>query len=518
MKKLILILSLLFIASNAFAYGAFYSYPETTGGEPYRWKNGKTLWKYDIGRFSKKVPVEPEASHVEFCKSATVDPCGSEMIKCGILKCVEKKFKEWSDAKMLAGTSPTKEVKVANLSFIKIGPMSHDVESSVLDSDRNIYQEYDKGTVKNPMTHIIFDEDGSILQDIYGEGNKPPLGLTLLFKDAKSPYYTGGMVILNGLAFDGETGGDVKELASAKYVSGTILHELGHLIGLDHTQPLRDILGASETSAPNKPNFVPTMYPSNIDEEQASLKNDDKSGVAYIYWDEGTTQEFKDGFCRIEGEVKNASTGESYQGVNVVAYTDGDNIKESEKYGGQISFVSGSMYYPDVKDVPLGKYVIVGRMGGVPTKVVMQAIMSKWAGSSESGFAGSINPYGVGENSDDWLDGPSEALFAKDGNTVVSEGGKTCVICDLVKDGSPKSSDAYSAYQDACEIKEVSLMTMRATDAPAPAESKEQEENSSDSPKKGFCMSLAAPYNPAWGAVLPVLVGLLFATRRRLQK
>lgn len=464
----------MFLASNAFAYGSFYYYPEDKGGEPYRWQNGKIIWYYDEGPLSSKVPLNPKSS----CDMSK-DPCSSAMISCGILNCIVESFSDWNKASMatIGPDGNKKTVKIADLKIIQGGKAGMDINGDNWEDLSNRLES--KTDNSNPVAYIVFDADGSILQKIWGSSNDLPLGLTILYKNHNSPYYNAGMVIYNGLAFDGIMDERVKEASSATEFAATVVHELGHLLGLDHTQPLREVLGSSENDAPDKPTGVPTMYPSNITENQANLHIDDMVGLAFLYWDDGTTEEFKKSFCSIEGEMMNAKEGTGYQGINMLAYVDSDN--EVEKYSDQRSFVSGSLMAPHTTD---GRYKFHGIIPGVPYRVVYEAVMPKF----QTGFAGGINPYAI-DRENPYI-GPAESDFERSSNPVLSPSGFAAVACDLNKDSDPKLATAYSAKQSTTEVFEKNVISMKASDAPPPDDSKTStdgtQSNGTGSKKKGW--------------------------------
>lgn len=501
MKKIFLAFILCAFASSAFAYGPYFTYPEKEGGQPYRLKDGKITWKNDNGPLSKKVPLKKKSSGCD----EKADPCGSAMTSCGVLNCITKKFEEWSNATLVTRGSDvsTKAVKVANLN-IKYGGNIGEEDINGDNFFTDYYPKFEKsGTVQNPIGYIVFDEDGEIMRGIQGEGAKTLyIGITILFKDSKSPYYKSAVMIFNGKAFDDIEDSDIKEMSSAKEFGNTIMHEEGHLLGLDHTQPLREIMGDNEKAAPDKPIGVPTMYPLNITLDQYDLHDDDKSGLAFLYWQDGTTQEFKDSFCVIEGEVKNAKDGISYQGVNVVAYANVD--AENEKYADQRSFVSGALYPPHT---PKGDYKLTGIIPGIPYKVVLEAIMPSFSDS----FSGSINPFGIDEENP--MKSPTEEDFTKGNNAIVSSQGKENVACNQL-------AEAYSAQKDATEVVKGTVISMPPSDAPAPsvtADTEDTEDDGGGSEKKGWCMSVAGGFSPVWGILLPALLGLKLFIRRRLK-
>ncbi len=109
---------------------------------------------------------------------------------------------------------------------------------------------------------IIFDHDGSIVDDVKGFGAKNSvLGFASpLFAD-ENGFYTCGFVVLNGIK------------ATNPAFAQTITHEIGHLLGLDHT-PLYNRLRKQDT---------PVMYPYYYSEATPDPKPDDRAWFSWLY-------------------------------------------------------------------------------------------------------------------------------------------------------------------------------------------------------------------------------------------
>ena len=95
---------------------------------------------------------------------------------------------------------------------------------------------------------IVFDEDGAITDEIFGQGQSAfVLGFATAFVlTEQDVFYRYGFAVLNGLQ---------ASLSPFSDFSKTVLHELGHMIGLDHTQAGLDQFFAGPRAV------VPIMFP-----------------------------------------------------------------------------------------------------------------------------------------------------------------------------------------------------------------------------------------------------------------
>ncbi len=168
---------------------------------------------------------------------------------------------------------------------------------------------------------IIFDHDGSVIDLLLGDGSS---GVVLGFAgprfiNTSTNRYLSAFAVFNGLFS-----------SSPKFVS-TVVHEFGHLIGLDHTQVNRD-LAVNASTADN--NLVALMYPFALDAATERPLRDDLSWLAWLEPEE----DFEDVTGRIEGRIFRRS-GEPLPGANVVAVQVDASLRES--FTEVVSSVSG---------------------------------------------------------------------------------------------------------------------------------------------------------------------------------
>ena len=152
---------------------------------------------------------------------------------------------------------------------------------------------------------IIFDNDGSIVRSLFGVGAESNI---LGFGGAVS--YSSGNITKAQAVFNGRAAEDLG--LSANAVLSTVLHELGHFIGLDHSQQFRhlayDWVGWNDV-------FTPIMLPTAADDDsfRIRLSDDDKYSLQTLY----PSVEDSSETGTLQGVVQR--NGLDSPGVNVIA-------------------------------------------------------------------------------------------------------------------------------------------------------------------------------------------------------
>lgn len=157
---------------------------------------------------------------------------------------------------------------------------------------------------------VIFDTDGSIIDAEFGLGaSNGIIGFAGSSYNPATGYYAEGLAVLNGrftAVFDD------------KQFKATLVHEIGHFIGLDHTQINGDYVNDGDTL---NDRYVPTMYPTATDDDTAlgEPNPDDQAALALLY----PASNVSTAYGLIEGSVRRAN-GAPVLGANVVAVKVGD--------------------------------------------------------------------------------------------------------------------------------------------------------------------------------------------------
>ena len=159
------------------------------------------------------------------------------------------------------------------------------------DVDKTNYQLYFLPNRPFGYTPIIFDTDGSILDKFFGENaNRQYLGLggPVLSRDGK---ILESLLLING-KFYNNIQTDIDPERTLNDFKSTITHELGHVIGLDHSSINDKVLNVSAPvtilnhierviSPQELINSLPLMFPIGIS-ELPSLRQDDKSSISLL--------------------------------------------------------------------------------------------------------------------------------------------------------------------------------------------------------------------------------------------
>lgn len=172
-------------------------------------------------------------------------------------------------------------VTTANIQFSQAGKLGQDVTASNIMAVRNALEDCStlpnapSGGIAQPVS-VIYDADGSIFSAL-GEDPNSVGGVAdavCYSSDGTNNYFRRGEAILNGAIDDGSA-------ASINILTAVMVHEFGHMIGLDHSQIdhldcLTTICSAADLAG------VPIMFPVLID-DKTSPTRDDIAGVSALY-------------------------------------------------------------------------------------------------------------------------------------------------------------------------------------------------------------------------------------------
>ena len=302
--KTLIIAGLMLIASSSFAGGPFVVEMNEHSGVALRWVDDTLSWYADPGKLSDQVDNTMARGWIE------------------------EALAKWKNAKLTNANRESVSTTVVDTDY-----------KGLLEDDVDVTNYGDYISDEPGKSAIIFDDTGDIIVALVGEQNRDKVvGLSQpLLADSTGLRLTKGFVILNGrLQSNGVLSSnqtDANELFKA-----TTLHELGHLLNIDHAQVNLDVGEACvrNGSCPNE-GVIPTMYPQLLTKRQANLTNDDKITVSWIY----PSASFGTDFCTITGEIFDEN-GDPIKGVNVIASR--VDSTETFRLADSRSFVSGALY------------------------------------------------------------------------------------------------------------------------------------------------------------------------------
>lgn len=240
---------------------------------------------------------------------------------------------------MRTAVSNWEAVEPSSVDFQEEGPLPLDVTGA------NILEFFGGNPIvggehrtENP---IIFDHDGSVIDLLLGDGSSSAvLGFAgPRFIRPSTNEFISAFAVFNGL------------FSSSPKFASTVVHEFGHLIGLDHTQANRD-LAVNNTTADN--HLVPLMYPFALDDATERPLRDDEAWLAWMEPEEG----FAAATGRIRGRIFRRG-GAPLPGANVVAVQVDASLRESSTE--VVSCVSGFMLNGGEYEIPgltPGNYVV----------------------------------------------------------------------------------------------------------------------------------------------------------------
>lgn len=234
------------------------------------------------------------------------------------------------------------------------------------------------GSARTGESPVLFDEDGSITDAIQGKGASLSIlgfaGPRVVEREEGILFITEGQAVLNGKFINGVSSVSDPEVAVDEF-KGAIFHEIGHMIGLDHTQVNIGSAVKFLKGDDSEVDAIPTMFPLFIDgSAQLTPHFDDAVAVSSLY----PASAFHSDFCTLQGTAFRTDGATPLQGVNVIA-SDVDHPLSHAT-----SFVSGSLFTGAAIDCeePAGGFTIAGLHPGVRYALSFEPISQVFTGGS----------------------------------------------------------------------------------------------------------------------------------------
>lgn len=425
MKKMIVSITvlLLFVSITPSRAGGPY-YIDDSGF--YKWENGViNVW---LDKDLDENSTDANAKDVRRWLTCNIMDNIMDTSDCSKTK--KGAFDIWNSANLKSAKDVGEEIRVAGARFHVKGTLDKDIN----ETNYGPYFLRDKGA-NNPArkTVIIYDSNGGIfnkLAALWKIDNlvDTVLGITDIFAvNKETRTIINGTIILNGQWLK-ENGRDPGKVAQFRVA---ILHELGHLLNLDHSTVNEDCY-SDRACGKDWEQFMPTMF----HEPQASvaqltLHPDDVAWSAALYAKENTA--IFDEFCKVKGKIVDKK-GRGFQGAEVVA-TEIGNSAEIGRIN-RITAVTGAFSAPCREGGEFstdGSYVIPGLRPNKTYRIEYQRIPS-WCDNScdkgtdyctgVCGLANGVNPFA-----------PPRNLDAKG---IITFGGSETVKCEIGADGKAK--------------------------------------------------------------------------------
>ena len=187
------------------------------------------------------------------------------------------------------------------------------------------------------LNPVIYDSTGSIINAIFGAGaNTQVLGVAgSAWNDSGSLcQYNEGRAVINGCLAD-STG--ACRIVSDTTMSNVITHEVGHLIGMDHTE----VDGGMGLATSNYPMMYPIAY-----RTSTTLHEDDVAGVSALYPDSTVNS----AYGQLTGTFTQVN-GTPIQGANIWAQGSGGTFSVVSDY-----LIQGTGYFKLL--LPPGTYTL----------------------------------------------------------------------------------------------------------------------------------------------------------------
>ncbi len=290
-----------------------------------------------------------------------------------------------------------------------------------------------EGTLGNGKNPLVIDEDGSIFGDLGAANRFTTLGLaTIVSYDTTTGAIAKAEALFNAACLNGVMatgcqaafGADFTGFSDDDFTS-FMVHELGHFLGLDHSQVN---LAEAEDDDSSNDGLINTMFPIFISGNGGNFKTpnrDDEVGLAQLYPASG----FSSSTWTIAGTVYNTDGTTELQCANVVARNAADPSEDA------IAAISGDFQTGSAVD---GSFEIPGLQPGASYALTVEPISSDYTGSS------GYSPCGGGAGSSP----PQFTALTSTGDFTASAGETVSVSCTLGGDCTQTGTGASDEDTD----------------------------------------------------------------------
>lgn len=200
----------------------------------------------------------------------------------------------------------------ADISFVSSGQLGYDINSGNILSFQNAIGNCSDAT--QPVNAVVYDLNGSIMTAL-GYDNNSILGFSgAICADDTAGNFTRGWTVLNGRFIDGQPDSPSHASVSLEVFKTVLVHEFGHLIGLDHSQVNLNCYTDDSCSSAEMAG-LPIMFPVLLNDVTNTLKTDDVAAISALY----PASNFSSTTGRIQGNVFFSDGITPAQGYNVIA-------------------------------------------------------------------------------------------------------------------------------------------------------------------------------------------------------